>query len=113
MSSKIGLVLSFIFVAMFFLLGVDLLTLQFALSNLDAKSINISYLINKNATIDEELISYIESTYDVDFECHNETTPVYGDTLDYTISQTINPIIISKKEMKITIKRYVIIGYYG
>lgn len=113
MSSKIGLVLSFVFVAMFFLLGVDLLTLQFALSDLDAKSINISYLINKHATINDELITHIEQTYGVEFECLNNETPVYGDVLDYTISQTFKPIIISKEEMKLTIKRYVIIGYYG
>lgn len=113
MSSKVGLVLSFVFVAMFFLLGVDLLTLQFALSDLDAKSINISYLINKKAIIDDELITYIEQTYNVEFECLTNETPIYGDILDYTISQTFQPIIISKDEMKLTIKRYVIIGYYG
>lgn len=113
MSSKIGLVLSFIFVAMFFLLGVDLLSLQFTLSDLDAKSINISYIINKNGTLDEQLIQEIENTYNVDFECLNNSNPVYGDVIDYTISQNYKPIIISKDEMTVKIKRYVIIGYYG
>lgn len=113
MSSKIGLVLSFVFIAMFFLLGVDLLTLQFALSDLDAKSVNISYIINKNATLNDEIINQIETTYNVDFECLNNSTPVYGDVLDYTISQKFKPIIISREEMTIKIKRYVIIGYYG
>ena len=113
MSSKLGLILSFIFVSLFFLLGIDLLTLQFALTDLDTKSINISYLISKKATLNEELITYIEETYNVDFECHNNETPIYGDVIDYTISSIYKPIIISKEEMKLTIKRYVIIGYYG
>ena len=39
MSSKIGTILSLIFVSMFFLLGVDLMCLQLTLSNLDAKSV--------------------------------------------------------------------------
>ena len=113
MSSKLGMLLSLIFVAMFFLLGVDLLSLQFALSDLDAKSVNISYLINKKATLDESLIEYIETTYNVEFECQSTGTPMYGDVLDYTISQAYKPLIISKEEMVIKIKRYVVIGYYG
>lgn len=113
MASKIGLILSLLFVSMFFLLGVDLLCLQFTLSSLDAKSLNISYIISQKGTLDDALETYIEEKYDVEFECLNNCNPMYGDIVDYTISCEYSPIIISKQTMEIKVKRYAVIGYYG
>lgn len=113
MSSKIGLILSLLFVALFFLLGVDLLCLQFTLSSLDAKSVNISYAIAEKGTIDEELITFIETTYDVEFECQSNCSPKFGDTVSYIISSDYKPIIISNETMNIKVKRYAIIGYFN
>ena len=42
MSYKIGLILSMMFVALFFLFGADLITLESVYSGLDAKANNIS-----------------------------------------------------------------------
>ena len=50
MSSKIGTILSLIFVSIFFIFGIDLLTIQVAYANLDSKAISISYLISKRGT---------------------------------------------------------------
>ena len=62
MSSKLGTILSSIFIVIAFLLGCDLMSIQFIYSDLDSKSINISYLISKNATFfDDEFTNYIES----------------------------------------------------
>ena len=62
MSSKIGLILSMIFVAMFFVFGIDLICIQFIYSDLDAKSITISYLISQNGGLSSDLINEIEDT---------------------------------------------------
>ena len=59
MSYKIGLLLSSIFIVIFFAFGVDLLTIQFVFTDLDAKSTSISYLISKRGSLDEEFITYI------------------------------------------------------
>ena len=59
MSYKIGLILSMVFVAMFFLFGADLISIQSVYSSLDSKANNISYLISRSGVIDEEFINYV------------------------------------------------------
>ena len=86
MSYKIGLLLSMVFVAMFFLFGADLVSLQSVYSSLDSKANNISYLISRSGVIDEEFINYIESSYYVDFECPLNLSPTFGEEITYSIS---------------------------
>ena len=113
MSYKIGLLLSMVFVALFFLFGADLISLQSAYSILDAKANNISYIISRNGVIDEGFINYIKATYNVDFICDINTAPEFGEKVFYEIRASYSPLIISKDEMLISIKRMTIIGFYG
>ena len=113
MSSKLGLILSMLFVAMFFLFGVDLICIQFVFSDLDAKSISISYLISQHGGLDTEFIEEIETTYKVDFKCLNNCNPSFGDIVDYQISKDYSPLIISNEAMHITVYRSAAIGFYG
>ena len=113
MSYKIGLLLSMVFVAMFFLFGADLVSLQSVYSSLDSKANNISYLISRSGVIDEEFINYIESSYYVDFECPLNLSPTFGEEITYLISTKYKPMIIDKKEMTITISRMTVVGFYG
>lgn len=113
MSFKLGTILSMLFVALFFLFGTDMITLQYAYSDLDAKSTPISYSISRHGGIDNAFIQSIENEYSVNFICLNEEPPLFGDTVDYIISTTYKPIIISKEEMTISIKRKTVIGFLG
>ena len=113
MSYKIGLILSMIFVALFFLFGADLITLESTFSVLDAKANNISYIISRNGVIDDDFINYIEATFSVDFECPKNPSPTFGEKIIYQISTGYYPLVISKQEMTITIKRMTIVGFYG
>lgn len=113
MSYKIGLLLSMIFVALFFLFGADLISLQSAFSALDAKANNISYLISRNGVIDDAFISYIEQTFSVDFICEKNLTPTFGEQITYVISTTYSPLVISKEEMVIKVQRMTVVGFYG
>lgn len=113
MSYKIGLILSMIFVALFFLFGADLITLESTFSVLDAKANNISYIISRNGVIDDEFKNYIESTFLVDFECPENLSPTFGEKIIYQISTSYHPLVISKQEMTISIKRMTIVGFYG
>ena len=113
MSSKIGLILSMIFVVMFFVFGVDLISIQFVYSDLDAKSISISYLISQHGGLDTDLINQIESEYKVDFNCTKNCNANFGDIIEYTVSYTYNPLIISSDEMILQISRTAMIGFYG
>ena len=113
MSYKVGLILSMIFVALFFLFGADLITLESVYSTLDAKANNISYIISRNGVIDNDFIDYIESTFSVTFNCQRNPSPTFGEKIIYQISTTYQPLVISKQEMTIAIKRMTIVGFYG
>lgn len=113
MSYKIGLLLSMVFVAMFFLFGADLISIQSVYSSLDSKANNISYLISRSGIIDEDFINYIETSYYVDFDCALNLSPTFGEEITYSISTKYKPMIIDKKEMTITISRMTVVGFYG
>ena len=113
MSYKIGLILSMVFVALFFLFGADLLTLESTYSVLDAKANNISYIISRTGVIDDSFINYVENTFSVTFECPINESPEFGEKIIYQISTTYQPLVISKQEMIISIKRMTIVGFYG
>lgn len=111
MSSKLGLILSMIFVTIFFAFGLDLIALQFIYSDLDAKSSAISYKISTYGTINESLKNKIESDYNVKFKCTNNCSPLFGDVVTYIISKNYRPIIIKSEAITISIKREAVIGY--
>ena len=113
MSYKVGLILSMIFVALFFLFGADLITIESVYSALDAKANNISYIISRNGVIDDDFIDYIETTFAVEFDCPKNLSPTFGEKIIYQISTDYHPLVISKQEMTIAIKRMTIVGFYG
>ena len=113
MSYKIGLILSMIFVALFFLFGADLVSLQGVYSTLDSKANNISYIISRNGVIDDDFIEYIEETFNVTFECPKNLSPEFGEKIIYQVSTSYHPLVLSEEEMILTIKRMTVVGFYG
>ena len=113
MSYKIGLLLSTIFVALFFLFGADLISIQSVYSVLDSKANNISYVISRSGVIDDQFINYIETTFQVDFECQKNLSTTFGERIVYQISTQYVPMVISHQKMTIAIKRMSIVGFYG
>ena len=113
MSYKISFILSMVFVCMFFLFSGDMISLQFIYSDLDAKSVTISYLIADHGMLDENFITYIENKYDVDFVYADNYAPLFGDEVTYVIAKEYKPLIMSKDIMTISIKRTTVIGYFN
>ena len=101
-----------IFVALFFMFAGDMICLQFIYSDLDAKSVTISYLISEHGTLDDGFINNIENKYNVDFVTADNYSPLFGDEVTYVIAKHYKPLIMSKDEMTISIKRTTVIGYY-
>ena len=112
MSYKISFILSMVFVAVFFMFSGDMISLQFIYSDLDAKSVTISYLISEHGSIDEGLISYIEDKYKVDFVSADNYSPLFGDEVTYVIAKTYKPLMMSKEVMTVSVQRTTVIGYY-
>ena len=113
MSSKLGLILSMVFVTIFFAFGLDLIAVQMIYSDLDAKSVPISYLISRHGKVDDDIKSAIESKYSLTFQCTSNCSPVFGDVVTYVISREYHPIIIDQKDMTVSIERNAVIGYYN
>lgn len=113
MSYKISFILSMVFVAMFFLFSGDMISLQFLYSDLDAKSVTISYLISDHGMLDGDFISYIENKYNVDFVSADNYYPLFGDEVTYVLATDYKPLIMSKENMRVSIQRTTVIGYYN
>ena len=113
MSSKIGVVLSMLFVVLFFLFGTDLLCLQYQYSELDSKGITIAYYISKNGRIDGDFLSFLSKKYEVEVSADASQSAEYGDVVRFTVKDTYDPLVIANEEMTISISREAIIGYYG
>ena len=112
MSYKVSFILSMVFVVMYFMFAGDMISLQFIYSDLDAKSVTISYLISENGTIDDNFIHYVEEKYEIDFVSIDNENPLFGDEVTYVIAKIYKPLMMSKEVMTVSIKRTTVIGYY-
>ena len=112
MGSKFGTIISLIFVMMFIILGSDIMSIQFIYSDLDAKAVNISYLISKNG-VSNSMISSIEQHYQVSFLCLSNCNSEVGDVVEFQISKQYKPIVLSNEPLTLYVNRQAIIGYYG
>lgn len=112
MSYKISFILSMIFVVMFFLFAGDMISLQFIYSDLDAKSVTISYLISEHGSLESDFIDAIERKYDIEFVTADNYSPLFGDEVTYVIAKQYKPLVMSKEKMTVSVKRTTVIGYY-
>ena len=113
MSYKIGLILSTVFIVLFFLLGMDMLSIQFAFSDLDAKSTSVAYQISEHGQIDNDFKTYLEQRYNVSISDISNQYPLFGEEVDYKLSREIRTLVVSNGSMNISIRRSAIIGFYG
>ena len=113
MSSKIALIASTLFLAVFLLLGGDMLCLSSVYSKLDSNSITIGYLIAKSGRVDSDYLSYLEESFNVTFLSVSPATPTSGDVVEFTIYKIYEPLIIPSKGIRLTASRSTVIGYYG
>ncbi|MFA5480824.1 MAG: hypothetical protein WC282_00330 [Bacilli bacterium] len=113
MASKLGLILSFLFVINVFILFGDLINIQIIYANLDAVSMTAGQLIVVNGGITHEVADYVAEYANGEIKCRNNCTPRFGDTYIYDVTTSYEAIIISDEPLIITITRSVVIGYYN
>lgn len=112
MSYKLSMILSMIFVVFFSLFATDLMVIQNTYSLLDSKSISISYFLSKNGDLSRSTVTYIKRTYDVDFTLVSSAHPAFGDNIIYNLSTTCKTFVVGD-ELKITIQRMTVVGYFN
>lgn len=113
MSHKISLILSMVFVVMFFLFAGDMISLQFAYSNLDATSVTIGHLISESYTVDQTFIQQVQKKYNITFILLHNETPYFGDVVDYVIRSEYKSIVLSDHTITLSIRRSSVVGYYN
>ena len=112
MSSKIALLTSLVFFAMFFLLSVDVICIQYHYSDLDSHGVAISYELARLENLNNENIEPLEEKHHVIIQNISNRNPEFGDIVEYTILREYKPIIVSSDVMEIKISRTTVIGYY-
>ena len=97
---------------MFFLFAGDMISLQFIYSDLDAKSVTISYLISEHGSLEADFIDAIERKYQIDFVTADNYSPLFGDEVTYVIAKQYKPLVMSQDMMTVSVKRITVIGYF-
>jgi len=113
MSSKMGVFLSSIFIIVAFLFSFDIINVQYIYADLDAKSVNITYLISRAPKLDRFFWADINERYDVIVGCNKTGATTFGEEIDFELSKTFQPLIMSNESMTVSIKRTAIVGYFG
>ncbi|MFA5283430.1 MAG: hypothetical protein WC366_02830 [Bacilli bacterium] len=111
MGYKVGLLLSLVFVFQIFVLGGDILAIQFIYSDIDSVSMTAGYMISKEGNYTSAK-HFVEAQSMV-FICDETNPPMYGDPWTYYVCEDYQPLIIKKDVMRISVKRSVIIGFYN
>ena len=75
MGSKIGFILSLLFVVQLFVLAGDIMAIQMIYTNLDAVSVSAGYIISQKGTITEEVINLVQEEAGASIEQVGDAVP--------------------------------------
>ena len=113
MGTNIATILSFLFITLFFILGVDLISVQVVFTDLDRIGVTFSYVIAKEGSINSTVIDNYCNKYNVRFTCLDNCTPKFGDIVEFNLVKSYKPILLSTDVLDITITRTTVIGFYN
>lgn len=111
MAYKLGILLSLVFMMSVMLFAGDLLCISQIRSALDAIALTVSYRIAKEGRISEETKRFVVESGGI-FIPVSPGIPALGETYVFKIAKKYRPIILSKTETVITVKRSTVIGFY-
>ncbi len=115
MSSKLGLILSMLFVALTFLFGADLITIQAAYSSLESDASDIAYYLSKNGYT-SNFNSYFDTYYGdkgITFEITDYSGVNYdGEVVSFVIRENLSLFLLGSS-MNISVASTAMVGYYG
>ena len=113
MGSKLGFILSLLFLVQLFAMVGDLMSIQFIYTNLDAVSLTAGYLISTKGQITDDVIELVKNEANATIEQIGDSPALLGSTFEYRISKPYNAMIINQKAIEIAVVRSVVIGYYN
>lgn len=113
MSYKLAFLLSFLFMIQVLLFSGDLAALEAIHNELDAVGLTVGYQISMIGSITPAIKEFVFQEAHAEIRCVSGCSSQMGEALSFELSRRYEPIIISKNEMTITVRRTAIIGYFS
>lgn len=113
MGSKLGFILSLLFLVPLFGFVGDLIGIQFTYTNLDAVSVSVGYLISQKGYITDEAIELVRRESGGEIEQIGDTPAILGELFEYRIFKPFDTLIISSDVIEVAVTRSVVIGFYN
>jgi hypothetical protein len=111
MASKLGFILSLIFVIQLLLMTGDIAIIQAKQTQLQAFATTIGQRISLEGGLNQTMVDW--ATDEGFFlTCLSNCQPQFGDTLTYRLEVVVTPLIISNNPMSLRIVRHAVIGIY-
>jgi hypothetical protein len=111
-SYKTAFVLTLTFVVQILILCGDILGLQMVHSHLDAIGQTTSFRIAQTGRIDAAIEDWLLEQ-DIRLTCLSNCTPRFGDTLEFRLDKSYDPLIIAADTLTLSVVRSAVIGYYN
>ena len=112
MANKLSFILSLFFLMQIIAYAGDLSIVSTIYTSLDALSVSVSQLIAKEGGISEKVKTYVVSSYEnASIEAIGDSYIPFGEMLSYRLFVSYQPLIMSDKEMEISLVRGAVIGY--
>lgn len=90
----------------------DLACLEAIHSELDAVALTVGYQISMTGSITSSIREFVYAEAHAEIHCVSSCSPQMGEAMSFILARSYQPIIISKQEMTITVRRTAIIGYF-
>lgn len=112
MASKLGFILSLLFLGQLFSLLGDIMSIQIIYTNLDALSVTAGQLISRWGGINDNVINLVQSESGAEIVMLDGSSQAVGETYYFKIYKDYKPNAIQDENLEIAVCRSVIIGYY-
>lgn len=113
MASKVGFILSLLFVIELFVLAGDVFTAQIIYTNLDAISVTAGEIISSKGEISNELKTYVREQTGGEISAVSNEAPMFGSVYTFKITKEFSPMNRFTSKTEIAVVRSVVIGYYN
>ena len=111
MSSKLGLLLSTVFLMAVFLMGADLTLLNATFQQVDGIAMVVAHRISMDGGLQAATVEYVKSQ-GATFTAITEGAPAIGDTYTFAVERSYAPLILKKSPIEIRVTRSCVVGFY-
>jgi hypothetical protein len=110
MASKLGFLLSLLFLVEVLAYSGDVYAVQLIHSSLDAVALQAGYQISRSNGLTPEIAAFVKESCGAEIKSLTDVA-YFGAEYTFEVYKTYTPMILSNQAMVITVRREAIIGY--